>query len=178
MGQISEDKTVLRFLSHCVLTVRFLHNGDGGQKTEDSSVLRNWNHFRPQKLVSRNTFSNGALPLKCYAKSRSKPNCNARSRFTFLFSRAPAHIHKSAQRARCNAPRQTHALRMRVQLSAAQSRTQNKALLWELVCFSSLRTGKHSQKQATRDAQGLSERAHSTERWSGFGSKQICIAPV
>ena len=148
-------------MAHCTIPIQ---RGGGGQKTEDSSVLRNWNHFRPQKLVSRNTFSNGALPLKCYAKSRYKPNCNARSRFTFLFSRAPAHIHKSAQRARCNASRQMHALRMRVQLSAAQGRVQNKTLLCWSVSASIryvLENIPTSKQRAKRSA--LPDRAHFTE---------------
>ena len=56
MLPISEDRTVLSFLSPRLLIVQFLHNGDAGQKTEDSFVLRNGGHFCPQKIVLRYTF--------------------------------------------------------------------------------------------------------------------------
>ena len=56
MLPISEDRTVLSFLSPRLLTVQFLHNGDAGQKTEDSFVLRNEDHFCPQKIVLRYSF--------------------------------------------------------------------------------------------------------------------------
>ena len=61
MVPFSEDKTVLRFLSLRLLTVGILHNGDAGQKTEDSFVLRNWYRFFPQKMVFRASFLSKVL---------------------------------------------------------------------------------------------------------------------
>ena len=61
MVPVSEDRTVLRFLSQSVPIVRFLHNGDGVQKTEDSFVLRNWYRFFPQKIGPRSNFPSAVL---------------------------------------------------------------------------------------------------------------------